>query len=69
MAGLRPDAGKMAATRALRAVEMGASGRGGARERDGCVGMICVAGGGLTKATASGGAAVAVETEERKNET
>jgi hypothetical protein len=60
MAGLRPDAGKTA-------VAMDASGRGGAQERDGCVGRICVARGGLTKATASSGAAMAAETEGKKN--
>jgi hypothetical protein len=68
MAGLRPDAGKTAATRALQAVEMDASGREGARERGGCVGTICVAGGGLTEATTSGRAAVAAKTEKKKNE-
>jgi hypothetical protein len=69
VAGLRPDTGKMAATRALRAVEVGASGRGGAWERGGCGGSVCVAGGGSTEATASGGTAVAAETEEEKNST
>jgi hypothetical protein len=29
--------------------------------------MVCMAEGGLTEATASGGAAVAAETEEKKN--
>jgi hypothetical protein len=69
VAVLRPDVGTMAATRALWAVEVGASGRGDAWERDSCIGTVCVAGGGLTEATASGGATVAAETEEKKNST
>jgi hypothetical protein len=44
-----------------------ASGRGGARDRGGYGGAVCVARGGSTEATASGGAAVAAKTEEKKN--
>jgi hypothetical protein len=66
---LRPTVEKMTATWTSRAVEVGASGRGGARERCGCGGAVCVAGGGSTEATGSGGAAVAAETEEKKNAT
>jgi hypothetical protein len=67
VAVLRPCAEKTTATRASRAVEVGASGRGGARERGNCGGVVCVAGGDSTEATASGGASVAAETEKKKN--
>jgi hypothetical protein len=66
---LRPGVEKMTATRTSRAVEVGASGKGGARERGSCGGAVCVAGGGSTEATGSGGAAVAAKTEEKKNAT
>jgi hypothetical protein len=66
MAGLRPDARKTAASRALRAVEVDVSGRGDARERGGCGEAFCVAEGGSTEATASGGAAVAVGMEKKE---
>jgi hypothetical protein len=69
VAVLRPGAEKTTATRALRAIEVGASGQGGSREQGGCCGVVCVARGGSTEATASGGAAVAAETEEKKNTT
>jgi hypothetical protein len=65
VAVLRPDAGKTANTWALRAVEVGVSGRGDARERGGCGEAFCVARGGSTEATVSGGAAVAVEMEKK----
>jgi hypothetical protein len=56
------------AVRSLRAVAVDASGRGGARERGYCGGAVCVARGGSTEATVSGGATVAAQTEEKKNE-
>jgi hypothetical protein len=43
------------------------SGRGDARERGGCGEAFCVAGGGSTEVTASGGAVVAVDMEEKEN--
>jgi hypothetical protein len=55
------------ATRASRAVEVGASGRGGARKRGGCDGAVCVAVDGSTEATASGGASAVAEIEKKKN--
>jgi hypothetical protein len=67
IAGLQPDARKTAAIRALRAVEVDVSGRGDARERGGCGEVFCVARGGSTEATASGGAAVAVDMEKKRN--
>jgi hypothetical protein len=67
VAVLRPDTGKTTATQALRAVEVGVSGRGDVWERGGCGEAFCVVGGGSTEATASGGAAVAVEMEKKKN--
>jgi hypothetical protein len=66
VAVLRPCAEKTTATRASRAIEVGASGQGGARERDDCGGVVCVAGGDSTEATANGGASVAAETEKKK---
>jgi hypothetical protein len=62
-AALCSAARKTTAVRALRVVAVDASGRGGAQDQDGCIGRICVARGGSTEVTASGGAAVAAETE------
>jgi hypothetical protein len=66
IAGLRPDVRKTTAIRVLRAVEVDVSGRRDARERGSCSEAFCVAGGGSTEATASGGAAVAVDMEKKR---
>jgi hypothetical protein len=66
IAGLRPDARKTSAIHALWAVEVDVSGRGDARKRRGCGEAFCVVGGGSTEATASGGAAVAMDMEKKK---
>jgi hypothetical protein len=68
VAVLQPCAEKTMATRASRAVEVGTSGRGGARERGGCGGVVCMARGGSTEATASGGASVAAKIEKKKTQ-
>jgi hypothetical protein len=64
---VRPGARKTMAIRVIRAVEVEVNGQGDARERGGLAGAVSVAGGGLTTAVASGGAAVAVEVEKKKN--
>jgi hypothetical protein len=69
VAVLRSCAEKTTATQASRAVEVDASDRGGARERGDCGGVVCVARGGSTEATASGEASATAETEIKENTT